>query len=74
MHLPPPRWLRWQLTQRGGLLWHETCETCAAWSEPTEDGYGSCAYNHTLDTHRNDACSRYEAKDDTECASPWPSS
>ena len=36
-----PRWLRWQLTQRGGLLWHETCATCQNWQ--TDDGdWGEC--------------------------------
>ena len=38
-----PRWLRWQLTRRGGLLWHETCATCQNW-EPCADepGWGAC--------------------------------
>jgi len=70
LHANPTRWLRWQLTQRGGLLWHETCASCAAWGEPTEDGYSACAYQCERDTHARDACSRYEAKDGEPCASP----
>lgn len=69
----PSAWLRWQLTQRQGLLWHETCATCFAWEgEEGEEGdaYGDCQIigRHLARyTHANDACTWYEeANHDTD--------
>jgi hypothetical protein len=63
----PERWLRWQLTQRGGLLWHETCATCQYW-DPDELPQGAGAYgvchNVRVDhhPHAGDACSDYHER------------
>ena len=69
MQQPPEQWLRWQLTRRGGLLWHETCATCAhrdpAEDEDNADGWGGCLEPmapHQL-TRDDQACSLYHAKD-----------
>lgn len=56
----PARWLRWQLTQRGGLLWHECCATCQAWErDETDEGTGECRNRVGGCTHADDACSDY---------------
>ena len=68
----PDLWLRWQLTKRGGYLWHETCATCAAWIDAGDDGYGDCGNPSGLHqlTHANDVCSLYEPREEGEpCAS-----
>lgn len=54
------RWLRWQLTGRGGLLWHEACATCQAWErDESGDGTGECHNRVGGCTHEDDACSDY---------------
>jgi hypothetical protein len=72
MQQSPKQWLRWQLTKRGGLLWHETCATCATrdHAEDNADGWGGCLnlmvpYQHT---HDDEACGLYHAKDSEPCA------
>ena len=58
-------WLRWQLTRRGGLMWHETCATCENW-ERLEDGdqWGECLEPMAphQQTSADQACSLYTAQ------------
>jgi len=62
----PTAWLRWQLTQRHGLLWHETCASCEAWEgdDVSADGYAGCGHTSGRDMHREDACTNYSPSDE----------
>lgn len=59
------RWLRWQLTMRGGHLWHETCQTCQNWERIESDPeFGGCleVMSPRDMTHSDQACSLYHEK------------
>lgn len=61
---PDDCWLRWQLTRRGGLLWHETCATCQNWQADDGDDWGECreAMAPRQQTQAEQACSLYHER------------